>query len=151
MKANPVQHSVNLKVFLGILLMTCFFATAAHADSRFTGTFTLTHTVQWGSATLSPGTYSLALDEASRTGTIIIRNAQTGKIVAREGAQGDYGTAGNTSEIVVTVQGTQRAVSSVQLAGVGQVFQRAYPFAASRRAAEEARNTEAVPVQLAKK
>jgi hypothetical protein len=149
MKTNHASYSASSKLFLGILLAVCLLATAAQANPLFTGTFKLTNEVHWGNAVLAPGAYSLAVDQ--RTLTIIVRDAQTGKIVARELARPDYNADNDASEMVVAIQGNQRTVSSVRLAGLGQVFQQAHPFAASRRAAEEARNTEAIAVEVAKK
>jgi hypothetical protein len=149
MKTNHASYSASSKLFLGILLSVCFLATAAQANPLFTGTFKLTNEVHWGNAVLGPGAYSLALDEPTRA--IIIRDAQTGKIVARESARPGDNTDSDDSQLLITVQGDQRAVYSVRLAGLGEVFQRARPFASSRRAAEEARNAETIPVEVAKK
>jgi hypothetical protein len=144
-----VGYSVGLKLFLGILLAGCFLATAAHADSLFTGTFTLRNEVHWGKAVLPPGPYSLAVDATNLT--IIIRDAQTGKVVALENARPGYSGNGDDSKLLIAVRGNQRAVCSVRLAGLGEVFQTAHPFPASRRTAEEAHNVEAIPVQVAQK
>jgi hypothetical protein len=149
MKVNHGRYSVSWKPFLGVLLALCFVATAAHADSLFTGTFKLTNEVQWGNAVLGPGSYSLVLDQP--THTIVICDANTGKFIARERSAGSYYKAGSDSELLIAVRGNQRAVYSVRLADVGEVFQQAHPFAASGRASEEARNAEAIPVELAKK
>jgi len=149
MKLNHVRYSASLRFFLGILLAACFLATAAHADSLFEGKFTLTNEVHWGKAMLGPGSYTLALDQPTRT--IIIRDASTGKIVDREFARPDYNTDNDNSQLLVAIQGNQRTVYSVRLAGLGEVFQKAHPFAESGRAAEEARNAEAIPVEVAKK
>ncbi len=150
MKANHTGHPAGWKPFLGVLLAVCFLATAAHADSLFKGTFTLIHPVRWDNAVLAPGQYSLALDESTQT--IIIRDTATGKTVARTFARPDY-FQGNRddSELVVTVRREQRAVSSVRLAGLGKVYQKARPFAASERSVEEARNADAIPVEMAQK
>jgi hypothetical protein len=149
MKVNYVRYSASWKAFLGILLAACFLATAAHADSLFTGKFKLTNEVHWGKAVLSPGAYSLALDQW--THTIIVRDAQTSKIVARVFARTNYNTKSADSEMLIAVRGRQRAVYSLQVAGLGEVFNQAHPFGARRRAAEEARNAEAIPVEVAKK
>ena len=147
MKVNQ-RYSARWKPFLGILLAACFLATAAHADSLFRGTFKLTNEVHWGKAVLGPGSYSLAVDQT--TPTIVIRDAHTGKVVAHQFGWPDY-TNTDSSELLIAVHGNQRAVYSVRLAGLGEVFLQARPFAATRRAAEEARNAEAIPVEVAKK
>jgi hypothetical protein len=148
MKLNHVRCSSGLKLFLGILLAACFLATSAHADSLFKGTFKLTNEVHWGKAVLGPGAYSLALDHPTRT--IIIRDA-SGNIVAREIVRPAANTDNDDSQLLISVRGNQRVVSSVRLAGLGEVFQKAHPFAAGGRAAEEARNAEAIAVEVAKK
>jgi hypothetical protein len=149
MRVNHMQYSASLRVFLGILLAACFLATAAHADSLFTGTFKLTNEVHCGKAVLGPGAYSLALDQTTRS--IIVRDARTNKIVAREFGWPDYSAKGDGSRLLIAIHGTQRAVYSVQLAGLGEVFLQSHPFAASGGTAQEARNTEAIPVEVAKK
>jgi hypothetical protein len=150
MNANHKGYSAGWKLFLGVFLAVCFLATAAHADSLFKGTFTLTHPVRWDNVVLAPGHYSLTLDQTTQT--IIICDAATGKAIARPFARPDYRQSnGDGSELLISVRGEQRAVSSVRLAGLGKVYQKAHPFAASERSVEEARNAEAIPVEMAKK
>lgn len=150
MNANRKGYSGGCKPFLGVLLAVCFLATAAHAESLFTGTFTLTHQVRWDNAVLAPGQYSLELDQWSHS--IVIRNAETGKIVGRTFAQADSSQGEREdSELIITVRGERRAVSAVRLAGLGKVYQKAHPFAAGERSVEEARNAEAIPVEMAQK
>jgi hypothetical protein len=153
MRLNHVGYSANLKLFLGVLLAACFLATAAHADSLFTGTFKLTNDVHWGNAVLAPGAYSLTVDQPARSiPIIIIRDTRTGKIVARAMVSGpNYVMDRGDSKLLLAVQGNQRVVRSVRLAGLGEVFQLAHPFAASGKATEETHNSEAVPVDVAKK
>ena len=128
MNANHKGYSAGWKPFLGALLAVCFLASAAHADSLFTGTFTLTHPVRWENAVLAPGQYSLELDEWSHT--IIIRNAETGKIVDRTSAKADNSQGEReNSELILSVRGGQRTVSALRLANLGEVYQKAHPFA----------------------
>jgi hypothetical protein len=157
MKMNHVRFSASLKLFLGVLLAGCFLATAAHAQSpypSFKGTFELTNKVNWGNAVLRPGAYSLAFDRLysdPKVGNITICDAHTGKIVVQAFSRMDINTATGDSQLLITVSGNQRAVYSLQLAGLGEVFHQAHPFAASEREAEEARNTEVIPVAVAQK
>jgi hypothetical protein len=152
MRLNHVGYPVTLKLFLGVLLAVCFLATAAHADSLFTGTFKLTNDVHWGKAVLRPGSYSLAVDQPAKSiPIIIIRDAHTGKVVARLVSRPGDKTDNGDSKLLITARGDQRAVYSVRLAGFGEVFQLAHPFAASGKTTEEAHNSEAVPVDVAKK
>ena len=154
MRLNHVGYSAKLKLFLGVLVAACFLATAAHADSLFNGKFTLTNKVYWGKTVLGPGTYSLVVDQPTRAVPIIIitvGDGNTGKIVAREFARPDYNANTDESKLLITTHGDQRAVYSVRLAGFGEIFQLAHPFVASGKATEEAHNSEAVPVDVAKK
>ena len=144
MKVNNIQHSATAKLFLGILLGVCFLATAAHANSLFKGTFTLTKQLQWGQAKLPPGQYSLELEDS--TPNIIISDAHTGKIVALEVARPSYNGDSDDSKLLITVRGDQRAVYSVRLARFGEVFQTVHPSAGRGNGVEEA-----IPVQVAKK
>jgi len=149
MKANHTLYSASWKLFLGIMLAACLLATAARADAMFTGKFTLTNHVHWGQAVLPPGDYSFTLDQI--THTIIIRDACTGKTVAREVARINSANVSDDSKLLITVRGRQRAVSSVQVARWGEIYNQANPFGAHGRSAEEARNTEVIPVEVAKK
>jgi hypothetical protein len=152
MKVNHVWYPVNLKLLLGIFLAACFLATAAHADSLLAGTFELKNEVHWGKAVLGPGVYSLTLDQFPQAiPVIIVRDAHTGKTVARLLSRLGGNRYDGDSKLLITIRGKQRAVSSVQLAGFGEVFQVEHPFAASGGAAEGARNAEAISVEVAKK
>jgi hypothetical protein len=142
MRVKDTRHSAKMSLFLGILLATCLFAAAAHADPLFKGKFKLANEVHWGQAVLPPGEYALTLD--GWTQTIVIDDAKSGAAVG-------YSRADDNSELLVNVRGRQRVVYSLRLAGFGEVFQRARISTRERRAAEEARNAEAIPVQVAQK
>ncbi|HEV3481291.1 MAG TPA: hypothetical protein VGR97_03075 [Candidatus Acidoferrales bacterium] len=144
MKVKNIQHSATAKLFLGILLGVCFMATAAHANSLFKGTFTLTKQLQWGQATLPPGQYSLVLED--NIPNIIISDVHTGKVVAFDVARPSYNGDSDDSKLLITVRGDHRAVYSVRLARFGEVFQTAHPSAGRGNGVEEA-----IPVQIAKK
>jgi hypothetical protein len=149
MRVKDTRHSAKMSLFLGILLATCLFAAAAHADPLFKGKFELANEVHWGQAVLPPGEYALTLD--GWTQTIVIDDAKSGAAVARLQARFGYSRADDNSELLVNVRGRQRVVYSLRLAGFGEVFQRARISTRERRAAEEARNAEAIPVQVAQK
>ncbi len=152
MRLNHIRHAANLKLLLGVLLAVCVLATAAHADSLFTGTFKLTNEVHWGNAVLGPGAYSLTVDQPARSiPIIIIRDVHTGKMVARLLSRPGDKTDNGYSKLHIALRGSQRAVYSVRLEGLGEVFQLAHPFAGAGRATEEARNAEVVSVDVAKK
>jgi hypothetical protein len=145
MKANGKRYSGIWTAFLGIAAAGCLLATAAQADPLFRGNFQLQNKVHWGSATLEPGAYSLELDQPTRT--IVVRDAD-GKIVARAFSRTNENDRSD-SKLLIAVQGDERAVYGLTIAGIGSVYQRAYPFAGIRE--QEARNTEGVRVEVAKK
>jgi hypothetical protein len=149
MKTNGKRYSANWTAFLGVLAAACFLATAAQATPVFRGTFQLTNQVHWGNAVLAPGNYSLVVDYLNSGEYIIIRDGQD-KTVARAFAKIDGQGDNGKSQLVIAVKGSQRAVASVQLAGIGEVYQLAHPFKGIE-AAQEARNAQAVRVEVAQK
>jgi hypothetical protein len=152
MDTNHKGQSAVRKPFLGLLLAVCFLATAAHADPLFTGTFKVTNEVRWDNAVLAPGQYFLTLDYSGTSLSLIVRDAQSSQVIMRAFARTYYDANNATdSKLLVIGRGNRRAVCSVWLAGFGEVFQDAHPFRTSKRAAEEARNAEAIPVEMAQK
>ena len=155
MKIKRVRTSASLKLFLGVLMAICFVVTPPHAQARpshFKGTFVLTNDVQWGKTLLRPGTYSLAVDQVdANVESIAVYDAGTGKMLVGEMNAISFTTTTDNSEIIIATRGNQRAVYSLQLAGMGEVLHQSHPFATSESDAEEARNTEAIAVETAKK
>jgi hypothetical protein len=149
MKLNHVRNSGGVKLVLGILLAACFVATSAQADSLVKGRFKLTKQVYWGKAVLGPGAYTLAVDR--ETHTIVICTAGDGKVIARENARFDNRPDGVQSQLLIDVQGHQRAVHALRMESIGEVFNSAHPFGQIGRAAQEALKAELVPVEVAKK
>jgi len=148
MKTLHTGYSTRVSLLVGFVLATCLFAAAAHADSLFKGKFTLTNEVRWGEAVLPPGEYVVTLDQG--TDTIIVSDANDGKYVARVAARIESERDSGASELLIAVRRNQRAVSALRIAGLGELYQTAHPFPAHGRFAEEARQTEAVPVLVAK-
>jgi|HubBroStandDraft_1064217.scaffolds.fasta_scaffold38199_3 hypothetical protein len=155
MNINRMRTSASSKLILGAVMAICFVVAPAHAQSRvshFTGTFVLTNDVQWGKALLHPGTYSLAVDPVdSKVESIDVYDAGTGKFLVGEMNAISYNTTADSSEIVIAIRGDQRAVESLQLAGMGEVLHETHPFATSGSRSEEAFNTQAIPVEAARK
>ena len=147
MKANGKRYSGSWIAFLGILVAGCFIAGRAQADPLFRGQFQLEHRIHWGSAVLEPGAYSLMLDSA--TPTIVVRDAKSGRIVAREFSRRDGIAARGPSKLLIEARGNERAVYGLTIAGLGSVYQNGHPFAAARE--QEARSTEGVRVEVAQK
>jgi len=148
MTTNHTRYSAKVSVFLGLVVAACLVAAAAHADSLFRGKFQLTNQVRWGETVLPPGEYSLRMD--SVTHSIIVSDASDGKLVARVAARIDSQRDSGASELLIAVRGGQRAVSALHIAGLGELYQTAHPFPTHGRFAEEARQTETVPVLVAK-
>jgi len=136
MKVNHSQYMANLRFVLGVALVGCLFATAAQAQSRFEGKFTLTNEVHWRAAVLPPGDYSFKLDTARRM--IVLSDAHTNKPLAFEAVRIDSDAQNQDSQLVVEVQDNQRVVTSARLAGLGEVFRSANVSKAFRGATEEA-------------
>jgi len=154
MKLNHVRNSGGVKLFLRIVLATCFVATcflasSAQADSLVKGRFKLTNEVYWGKAVLGPGAYTLAVDRM--THTIVICTARDGKVIARENARFDNRPDGVQSQLLIDVEGHYRAVHALRLESIGEVFNSVHPFAQIGRAAQEAQKAEVIPVEVAKK
>jgi hypothetical protein len=155
MNIYRMRTSAGPKLILGVLLSACFLVAPAHAQPRvshFRGTFVLTRDIQWGKSLLRPGTYSLAVDQAdATTESIYVYDIATRKIVVAEMAAIDPNTNATNSEIVVATRGDQRAVESLQLAGIGLVFHQTHPFATHESSPEEAVSTQAIAIQTARK
>lgn len=134
MEANTGRFSPRVGLLLAALVAFCLVAIPASAKPQFKGTFTLTHEVRWGKATLSAGEYSLQLDQTAHT--MLISDARTNKPVALELDRIDNNAQNRDSTLVVAVEGNQRIICSVRLAGLGEVFHSAPDFA--RATTEEA-------------
>jgi hypothetical protein len=155
MNVNRMRISSSSKLILGVVIAICFMVPLAHAQARvshFNGTFVLTNDVQWGKALLRPGTYSIAVDQSgATTESIRVYDISTGKMVAGEAAAISFNSISNNSQILVAVRGNQRAVESVQLAGMGEVLHQTHPFATGDSRSEEALSTQAIPVETSTK
>jgi hypothetical protein len=148
MKLNHSQHAASLRLFLGVVLAGCLFATTAHAQSRplYKGTFKLTQEVHWRTIAMGPGAYLLAIDQfdPNYARTITISDARTGKIVVHEVARTDSNTENGDSKLLIVREGNQRAVYSARLAGLGEVFRSTEALEKARGSAKKERTEEAV-------
>ena len=147
MKANGKRYSASWIAFLAISVVGCLIAGRAQAEPLFRGQFQLEHRIHWGNAVLEPGAYSLEVDRVTQT--IVVSDAKSGKTIAREFARTDETAAGADSKLLISVQGNERAVYGLTIAGLGSVYQNAHPFAGVR--VQEARNSEGVRVEVALK
>jgi hypothetical protein len=65
MKKETIEHLSRVRLLVIAVLVTCAFATAANAQSSFTGKFTLPYEVHWGTVVLPAGDYSITLESLS--------------------------------------------------------------------------------------
>jgi len=144
MKAKSKRYPTILMLSLGILLAACMLATPASANPLFKGTFTLTNVVHWGQTALSPGEYTIALDQQTRT--LVISDARN-HVIARQTATISPDSQTSESKLFMYVDGNRRAIYSVQLAGFGEVPVSGRQSAVSRKAAEETGKQETVPIE----
>ncbi|MGA8366627.1 MAG: hypothetical protein WB716_04875 [Candidatus Acidiferrales bacterium] len=144
MKANHKGYATMLMLSLGILAAACLLATPASANPMYKGTFTLTNVVHWGQTVIPPGEYTITLDQQTRT--VVICDAGN-HVVARQTATISPDSQTSDSKLLIYANGDQRAVYSMRLAGFGEIFVSGRQAAASRRAAEETGNQEAVPIE----
>ena len=149
MKANIRRNATKVTLFAAALLATSLFAGSANAQSAFKGKFTLEHQTRWGQAVLPAGHYLLTFDN-HLSNMLVISDANSLRKVAFEPINIRQNSTEGGSALLVSVRGSQRVVHSFRVAELGQTF--IYDRGlASRRAVEEAKNAESVPVLEAKK
>lgn len=136
-------------LFATVLLATCFFASAAGAQV-IQGTFTLQHSARWGQTILPAGDYRLRFDPAAEPGLVVVTNAKNNKAVTFISTRIAEDTAEGGSVLIIGWRGDQHVIHSLRLAELGQVFI-SDPELAHGRRADEAKNTETVPVLDARK
>jgi hypothetical protein len=149
MKTNTQPNTIRATVLAAGLLATALISGPAKAQGNLQGKFTLPQETRWGQAVLPAGDYQLTFSRDATGKGVVIRDAKSGRIVAFESIQVREDSAGGESALVIGNRGTQRVVYSLQLADLGESF--VYERAAHRREAEEARQTQTVPVLVAKK
>ncbi len=152
MKLNMTRNANRVTLFATTLLATCLFTGVLNAQPGFRGKFTLQHETRWVGAVLPPGEYVLALAQGTGTGStmVVIRDAKSGNVVAYVPPGIADGGGKGESALLISNRGGQRVVHSLRVAALGEVF--IYdPALARERAAEEARNEDAVPVTAARK
>ena len=149
MKLNITQNATRLTLFAAALLATTLFVGSANAQSPFKGKFSLQHETRWGQAVLPAGDYILTFDN-KEPNMLVVRDAKTRHTVAYEPANNSQDTTGGQSALLVAVRGSQQTVHSLRIAELGQVFV-FDPSLARSPAVEEARQTQAIPVVVAKK
>lgn len=143
------RNPIRLVLCAAVLLVACSYGSRANAQSNFQGKFTLPYEVQWGTATLPPGDYTITFTHGRIPNLLDIRNAKSNRGVAYEPTNIRQDPKGE-SALLVSVRGRMHVVCSLTIAELGETF--VYPAGAAReRPTEEARHTQIVPVLVAKK
>jgi hypothetical protein len=149
MKLTITRYATRVALFATVLLAICSLARPANAQEIFQGKFTLPYETHWGKAVLPPGNFLFTFTGGSST-MLVVQDANSRRILAYEPVNiTDKSTKGGSALLIATRAG-QRIVQSLRIAELGQVF--VYdPALARKYAVEEAHQTHAVPVSVAKK
>jgi hypothetical protein len=113
---------------------TTLFTAPAHAQQA-EGSFTLPYAVYWGAAMLPAGKYTFAAPSSIEPFILTVRGERTTIMIM---AQGRSLLAGDRSSLLITREGNQAKVSSLQLALYGLRFE--YGSRHRRPVQEEASN-----------
>jgi hypothetical protein len=151
MKSRITRHITQAALLASVLLVTGLSARPASAQGRFEGKFTLPYEVRWGRATLPAGDYQLVFVDNTLGTLLAIRDAKTLRILALEPVNNREDSHQGTSALLVGTHGKQHVVYSLTIAELGECFVYERPPAHNREFEEEARNSQAVPVTVAKK
>jgi hypothetical protein len=127
-----------------------WFAQPASAQAGFQGKFTLPFEARWGQAILPPGDYQLTFVPVGVSTELVIRDATSLRPVALEPVNVREDSKGGRSALLIDMWGNQPVVYSLSIAELGEAFVYERPPAHSH-AAEETRQTQAIPVLLAEK
>lgn len=149
MSTNSRRNTVKATLLAAALLAACLLGRPASAQN-IQGSFTLQHETRWGQAVLPPGDYQLTFTINNVGPMLVIRDAKSGVTVAFESlAIREDSTAGE-SNLLIGTWGERPVVYSLTIAELGEAFVYQRPPAHNRKF-EEARQTETVPVLVAKR
>ncbi len=147
---RKIQNLTTAKVFAAALAATFLFAGAASAQTAY-GRFRLPQPVQWGKALLPAGEYEFTVSSTSMTGVIAVRSRDqktSAFVIPVEIAR--LGTKA-PSALIIDIRGNQWTVRSLRLAERHLVLNFGSAEGHGRKAIEEAKATQEVPVLAAKK
>lgn len=150
MKLMVTRHIIQASLFASVLLFTGLSTGPASAQGQFQGKFTLPYEVRWGRATLPAGDYQLAFVDNTLGTLLAIRDAKTLRMVALEPVSDREDSHQGASVLLVGTHGKQRIVYSLTIAELGESFVYQRPPAHNGEL-EEARNSQVVPLTVAKK
>jgi len=150
MNSHIKRNTIKATLFAAALLATCLFAGSANAQTGIQGKLTLPHETRWGQAVLPPGDYQLTFVNSNVGPLLVIRDAKSLRTVAFETLQIREDSTAGESNLLIGTRGKQRVVYSLTIAELGEAFVYERPPAHNREV-EEARQTQTVPVIVAKR
>jgi len=148
MKLRNVLNATKV-VLCAALLLATLSASSAKAQSAFNGKFTLTENAYWGHEILPAGDYELSIATTGLPSIVVVRDATTGKEVAKLFPQIRELSIKGESELLIGTRGKQSVIYSLRVPALGMVFISDPDLA--RGAEKEARNARVVPVIVASK
>ncbi len=149
---KKIQNLTTVKLFAVPLVATLLFAAGANAQmNAYAGKFTLPHEVRWGLAVLPAGDYRFTLSSATTWGMILVRSSdlKTAAFVSPKGISSQKAKA--PSALVIETRGNESAVRSLRLDELHLVLDFGSEKGHGRKAIEQARATQEVPVLVAKR
>ena len=115
---KSTQILTTAKLLLAILVFSFLASGMAAAQSTWKGTFQLNDELRWGTAVLSPGSYTLTIESAQMPMVAMIRSAN-GKTVAFATTSISNDLISKNSSILIVGTGAQRQVRSLNLPLLG--------------------------------
>lgn len=144
-----IETLTTVKFFAAALVAAFLSAGVASAQTGH-GTFRLSQPVQWGKVLLPAGEYEFALNSASMTGLVVVHSRDqktSGFVMPVEIARLDTEAP---SALIIEIRGNERTVRSLRLAERRLVLNFGPEKGRGRKAIEEARATEEIPVLAGK-
>ncbi len=149
MKLRNVLNATKVGLFATVLLATCLSASSAKAQSAFNGKFTLAEKAYWGQGILPAGDYELSIASTGLPSMVVVRDATTGKEVAKLFPQVRELSPAGESQLLIGTRGKHAVIYSLRVPALGMVFISDPELA--RGAEQEAGKARVVPVIVAAK
>ena len=150
MQTNITRHTIRVTLLAAFLLPTGLLARPTNAQTGIHGKFTLASETRWGQAVLPAGDYELRFVNDNVGPILAIRDAKALRGVAYERVDVQEDSANGASALLISTRGAQHVVCSLTIAELGKTFIYERPPARGR-AEEEARETQTIPILVAKK
>jgi len=132
-----------------LLVSVVLIATSQAADiAAFTGKFTLTNQVYWGSTVLQPGDYTVSIVSHVGSFLALVRDGK-GRAVGIFANPIDSGKTTDRNALLIKEKGGQLHMYCLELSSLRTVL--VYDPVLAREAFLEARAAQTVPVMLAKR